>query len=118
MIPEPCGVPDNSETGQGSGKKPDNDVVPVVRHHHKDQRNETGDASTEHPYPVRKLSGHSVYEQVGRRKLVQDTIRHGRFTIIVEQRNYGLNRAKGMDALLRELFFSYSVQDTMTVMHF
>ncbi len=26
MIPEPCGVPDNSETGQGSGKKPDNDV--------------------------------------------------------------------------------------------
>ena len=67
--------------------------------------------------PVRKLSGHSVYEQVGRRKLVQDTIRHGRFTIIVEQRNYGLNKAKGMDALLRELFFSYSVQDTMTVMH-
>jgi len=42
MIPEPCGVPDNSETGQGSGKKPDNDVVPVVRHHHEDQRNETG----------------------------------------------------------------------------
>ena len=68
--------------------------------------------------PVRKLSGHSVYEQVGRRKLVQDTIRHGRFAIIVEQRNYGLNKAKGMDALLRELFFSYSVQDTMTVMHF
>lgn len=46
------------------------------------------------------------------------TIRHGRFTIIVEQRNYGLNKAKGKDALLRELFFSYSVQDTMTVMHF
>ena len=32
--------------------------------------------------------------------MVQDTIRHGRFTIIVEQRNYGLNKAKGMDALL------------------
>ena len=35
--------------------------------------------------PVRKLSGHSVYEQVGRRKLVHDTIRHGRFTIIVSR---------------------------------
>ena len=35
--------------------------------------------------PVRKLSGHSVYEQVGRRKLVGDTIRHGRFTIIVNR---------------------------------
>ena len=35
--------------------------------------------------PVRKLSGHSVYEQVGRRKLVHDTIRHGRFTIIVNR---------------------------------
>ena len=54
--------------------------------------------------PVRKLSGHSVYEQVGRRKLVQDTIRHGRFTIIVEQRNYSLNKAKGMDVLLKKLF--------------
>jgi len=49
MSPEEA---NNSETGQGSGKKPDNDVVPVVRHHHKDQRNETGDASMEHPYPV------------------------------------------------------------------
>lgn len=27
IIPEPCRVPDNSETGQGSGKKPDNDGV-------------------------------------------------------------------------------------------
>ena len=35
--------------------------------------------------PVRKLSRHSVYEQVGRRKLVHDTIRHGRFTIIVNR---------------------------------
>ena len=35
--------------------------------------------------PVRKLSMHSVYEQVGRRKLVHDTIRHGRFTIIVNR---------------------------------
>jgi hypothetical protein len=26
-----------------------------------------------------------VYEQVGRRKLVHDTIRHGRFTIIVNR---------------------------------
>ena len=42
MIPEPWRVPDNSEIGQGSGKKPDTDVVPVVRHHHEDQRNETG----------------------------------------------------------------------------
>ena len=35
--------------------------------------------------PVRKLSRHSVYEQVGRRKLIHDTIRHGRFTIIVNR---------------------------------
>ena len=35
--------------------------------------------------PVRKLSGHSVYEQVGRRKLVRDTIRYGRFAIIVNR---------------------------------
>ena len=34
---------------------------------------------------VRKLSRHSVYEQVGRRKLGYDTIRHGRFTIIVNR---------------------------------
>ena len=35
--------------------------------------------------PVRKLSGHSVYEQVDRGKLVRDTISHGRFTIIVDR---------------------------------
>lgn len=27
IIPEPCRVPENSETWQGSGKKPDNDGV-------------------------------------------------------------------------------------------
>lgn len=27
IIPEPCQVPDNSETRQGAGKKPDNDGV-------------------------------------------------------------------------------------------
>ena len=27
IIPESCRVPDNAETGQGSGKKPDNDGV-------------------------------------------------------------------------------------------
>ena len=36
--------------------------------------------------PVRKLSRHSVYEQVERRKLEHDSIRHGRFTIIAKQR--------------------------------
>ena len=36
--------------------------------------------------PVVKLSWHSVYEQVGRRKLGHDPCRHGRFTIIAEQR--------------------------------
>ena len=36
--------------------------------------------------PVRKLGKHSVYEQVGRRKLGHDPFRHGRFTIIVKQR--------------------------------
>lgn len=35
--------------------------------------------------PVRKLSEHSVYEQVGRRKLGSDPFRHGRFTIIVNR---------------------------------
>lgn len=34
---------------------------------------------------VRKLSQHSVYEQVGRRKLGHEPIRHGRFTIIVDR---------------------------------
>ncbi len=59
-----------------------------------------------------------MYEQVGRRKLGYDPFRHGRFTIIVEQRNYGLYKAKTKDALLGVLIFSYSVQDTMTVIHF
>ena len=27
IIPEPCRGPDNSEIGQGSGKKPDNDGI-------------------------------------------------------------------------------------------
>ena len=67
--------------------------------------------------PVRKLGWHSVYEQVGRRKLVHDTIRHGRFTIIVEQRNDSLYKAKQKDALLGEPIFNYSVLDTMTVLH-
>lgn len=40
--------------------------------------------------PVRKLSRHSVYEQVGRRKLRHDLHRHGRFTIIVKQREVAL----------------------------
>lgn len=35
--------------------------------------------------PVRKHSWHSVYEQVERRKLGHDPVRHGRFTIIVDQ---------------------------------
>ena len=35
--------------------------------------------------PVRKLSEHAVYEQVGRRKLGSDPFRHGRFTIIVNR---------------------------------
>ena len=48
----------------------------------------------------------------------KDTIRHGRFTIIVEQRDDSLNKAKELDALLSELIFNYSVQDTMTVIHF
>ena len=68
--------------------------------------------------PVRKLGWHSVYEQVGRRKLVRDTIRHGRFTIIVEQRIYSLYKAKSKDALFSVPIFNYSVHDTMTVLHF
>ena len=35
--------------------------------------------------PVRKLSRHSVYGQVGRRKLRHNPLRHGRFTIIVKR---------------------------------
>ncbi len=51
------------------------------------------------PDSVRKLSWHSVYEQVGRRKLRHDLIRHGRFTIIVKQRDYSLYKAEYKDAL-------------------
>ena len=59
-----------------------------------------------------------MYEQVGRGKLVHDTIRHGRFTIIVEQSNDSLYKEKHKDVLLSVLNFSYSVQDTMTVLHY
>ncbi len=59
-----------------------------------------------------------MYEQVEQRKLVHDTIRHGRFTIIVEQRNYSLYKAETKDALFGVLAFNYSVLDTMTVLHF
>ena len=41
--------------------------------------------------------------------------RHGRFIIIVEQRNYSLNKAKAMDALFGVPVFNYSVLDTMNV---
>jgi hypothetical protein len=54
-----------------------------------------------------------VYEQMGRRKLGHDAIRHGRFIIIAEQRNYSLYKA--MDALFGVSVFSYSVLDTMNV---
>ena len=46
-----------------------------------------------------------------------DPYRHGRFTIIVEQRNYSLNNVHTMDVLFAVSIFSYSVQDTMTVLH-
>ncbi len=49
--------------------------------------------------PVRKLGWHSVYEQVGRRKLGHDPFRHGRFTIIVEQRENSLYIHQPKDAL-------------------
>ena len=49
--------------------------------------------------PVRQLSRHSVYGQVGRRKLGYDPLRHGRFTAIVDQRENGLYKAKQKDAL-------------------
>ncbi len=48
---------------------------------------------------VKELSWHSVYGQVGRRKLGQDPHRHGRFTAIEEQRENGLYRANEKDAL-------------------
>ena len=35
--PELCRVPEESETGQGSGKEPDNDGVRKVQHQHNDQ---------------------------------------------------------------------------------
>ena len=38
IIPEPCRDPDNSETGQGSGKNPDNDGVQQALHQHNDQQ--------------------------------------------------------------------------------
>lgn len=41
-IPEPSRVADDSEIGQGSGKKPEKDVVLQALHHHKDQQNESG----------------------------------------------------------------------------
>lgn len=57
-----------------------------------------------------------MYEQVERGKLVHDTIRHGRFTIIAKQRNYSLYKADKEDALIVLPVFSYSVQDTMTAL--
>ena len=56
---------------------------------------------------VRKLSQHSVYEQVGRRKLGHDPIRHGRFTIIVDRGKIALKKSR-QEALLRIPFFGYS----------
>lgn len=44
-----------------------------------------------------------------------DPLRHGRFIIIVDQRNYSLNKAKAMDALFGVPVFNYSVLDTMNV---
>ena len=38
LIPEPFRGPDDSEVGQGSGKKPDNDEVQHVLHQHNDQQ--------------------------------------------------------------------------------
>lgn len=60
-----------------------------------------------------KFSWRSVYEQIGRRELVHDAIRHGRLIIIVEQRNYSLYKA--MDALFGVSVFNYSVLDIMNV---
>ena len=45
------------------------------------------------------------------------TILKGRFTIIAEQRNYSLNKSVNKDDLLSIPIFSYSVHDTMTVLH-
>ena len=54
---------------------------------------------------------------MGRRKLVHDTIRHGRFIIIVEQSIYSLYKAKVTDALFGVPVFNYSVLDTMNDLH-
>ena len=59
-----------------------------------------------------------MYEQAVRRKLIHDTIRHGRFVVIVEQREYSLNKRGVKDALLSIPDFGCSVQDTMTALHF
>ena len=61
---------------------------------------------------MKELSWHSVYGQVGRRKLGQDPHRHGRFTAIVEQRENGLYKANHEDALFRIPKTRYSVPDT------
>lgn len=47
--------------------------------------------------------------------MAHDAIRHRRFIIIVEQRNYSLYKAKAMDALFGVPVFNYSVLDTMNV---
>ena len=53
FIPEPCRASDKTGVGQGSGKEPDNDGVwNALHHHNNDQLSETGEASTEYPYPV------------------------------------------------------------------
>lgn len=62
--------------------------------------------------PVKELSWHSVYGQVGRRKLGRDPHRHGRFTAIEEQRENGLYKANREDALFGIPKTRYSVPDT------
>lgn len=47
--------------------------------------------------------------------MAHDAIRHGRFIIIVEQRDDSLNKAKTMDALFCVPVFNYSVLDIMNV---
>ena len=54
---------------------------------------------------------------MGRRKLAHDAIRHGRFIIIVEQRDYSLYKAERKDAFLGIPIFGYSVLDTMNALH-
>ena len=55
-IPEPCRVPDDSEIGQGSGKKPDKDGVLQALHHHKDQQMSQG----KRPRDIRTLRNGQV----------------------------------------------------------